>query len=408
MLQSVISLAQFSKMVINTTYGTSVADAYANFLKGASAFPAFGSGPSGALEVAAFIGNTVQETGAPVAPGKGTCVPTGQACSSDADCGSGGACHLSAFAYQSELACVNDPARCAPLYCDPTKQPTCSTTATVGNDVYYGRGALQLSWNYNYGAYGASVGKNFAGSADAIVTDPSNLFGSAIWFWMTSRGADGGKTCHEAVTQSPPDFGRTVFVINGGIECAAPGNPAATQRGEYFKIAASILGVTIPAGTNFDCSSSGKPAFADQAWCGTTWADAMCRQKPCFGGTDSECGAGQKCFLSPVNFCGTDFANAAANAAAGANACPSGTDAECSSAAPHCYRVKSPYGCGTSYADACSKRENAAYACDGTNSACAKLGANYSCYVLPDQGCPSYATCQPQSVSVVHHHYYYH
>lgn len=394
-IQSVISLDQFSKMVVSTTYGASVADAYKNFTDAVALFPTFGSGPNGALEVAAFIGNTNQETGQPAFPGSGTCVPNSKACSSDADCGAGNSCHLNAFVYTSELACVNDPSKCAASYCDPTRQPTCSKTATSSNDVYYGRGALQLSWNYNYGAYGASLGNPnyFVGAADKVVTEPKNLFGSAIWFWMNSRGADGGKTCHEAMQQSPPDFGRTVFVINGGIECSAPGNIAAAHRASYFRIAANILGAAIPSGTNFDCYKPPAPAFKDQAWCGKTWADAMCRQKPCFSGTNAECGTGETCYSDPINFCGTDFASAVTNAASGSFPCPSGTNAECTGAFPTCYRVKSPYVCGTSYADACANRGNSKFICDGTNAPCNALGAGYSCYVVPETGCPTAGAC---------------
>jgi hypothetical protein len=343
-LQDVISVSQFSKMVTTTSYGTDVNDAYKNLLLAASAFPDFGTGENGALEVAAFMAHANQESGAALVAGKGTCYPGGMdvACSTDADCGYGSAsCHLNAFVHRRELACERNASQCAAAYCDASRAPPdfpCSLGVTDVNAMYYGRGALQLSWNYNYEAYGKWANRSILGSADSIATNVSHLFASGIWFWMHA----GQTTCHDAMKGSQPDFGRTVSVINGGFECVGGiGNAAAANRVAYFFLAARIMGAVIPPHTITDCPAV-DPPYAHQAWCGESWETAMCRGKSCFAGLDSECDKGQRCYLDPIHACGSTWESAKQ----GGPPCYSGNDGDCPFTQPHCFQIKSPYACG--------------------------------------------------------------
>jgi len=66
---------------------------------------------------------------------------------------------------------------------------------------YYGRGIIQLSWNYNYGAFSSWLYKN--GMLKSLITEKDTLLKrpdyvatngelsilSGIWFWMTPQGA---------------------------------------------------------------------------------------------------------------------------------------------------------------------------------------------------------------------------
>jgi hypothetical protein len=52
-------------------------------------------------------------------------------------------------------------------YCDNTNtQYPCNP-----NKKYYGRGPLQLTWNYNYGAAGSNIGLDLLNSPETVATD---------------------------------------------------------------------------------------------------------------------------------------------------------------------------------------------------------------------------------------------
>lgn len=104
---------------------------------------------------------------------------------------------------------------------------------------YYGRGPIQLTWDYNYQAAGDAIGYNLLGNPDLVATDGVVTWLTALWFWMDADGAGKG-TCHGAIAQG--NFGQTINIINGGLECHA-GNQAALQRIEYYKSYSQTLGV---------------------------------------------------------------------------------------------------------------------------------------------------------------------
>jgi chitinase len=75
----------------------------------------------------------------------------------------------------------------ADSYCDSTKtQWPCAS-----GKKYYGRGPLQISWNYNYGPAGQSIGFDGLGNPDAVAQDAVVAFKTAFWFWMNNvHGGD--------------------------------------------------------------------------------------------------------------------------------------------------------------------------------------------------------------------------
>ena len=82
--------------------------------------------------------------------------------------------------------------------------------------MFYGRGPIQLSWNYNYIDAGTALGVDLCTSPDLVATNPSIAWQSAFHYWMTSTGST-GTTCHDSVLSG--DFGGTVNTLNGGLEC---------------------------------------------------------------------------------------------------------------------------------------------------------------------------------------------
>ncbi|AUW03818.1 glycoside hydrolase family 19 protein [Vibrio campbellii] len=163
---------------------------------------------------------------------------------------------------------------------------------------YYGRGIIQLSWNYNYGAfshwlYDNGMMRDIITERDTLLKRPDYVatYGdlsvlSGIWFWMTPQGAkpashdvmmgnithvsefgqdmglpqrnDGGhiptangESYDEAVISYR--LGTVINIVNGGLECnkAAAYHTGPTQRVSYFNafakyVNSNIEGVDVP------------------------------------------------------------------------------------------------------------------------------------------------------------------
>ena len=121
-------------------------------------------------------------------------------------------------------------------YCDETNtQYPCNP-----DKGYYGRGPIQLSWNFNYGPAGQSIGFDGLNSPETVATDPVISFKTALWYWVNS--------VQPVIGQG---FGATIHAINGAIECNG-GNPATVQaRINYYTEYCNQLGVD--PGPNLTC-----------------------------------------------------------------------------------------------------------------------------------------------------------
>ena len=232
---------------------------YDNLIKGMAQFEEFaneGDENTRKLEIAAFLANIAQETGA-----KGAGDPFG---------GPGCFIQEGAGSYWGSAHYSQD---CQP-YCAPAG--------------YCGRGPHQLSWDYNYKAFGNSMGveDQYLNDPDILTKNPETGIAGSIWFWghevrndwsppnipfkpsahdvlvgkwTPTNSSTPGVRQHNDVECGRPkaDFGVIINIINGGVECG-PGasNPeAAKERLSYFEAIAKEMGVTIPDGFLDDCSS---------------------------------------------------------------------------------------------------------------------------------------------------------
>jgi chitinase len=140
-----------------------------------------------------------------------------------------------------------------PYYCNPAD--TCAGAPVVcdTNHWYYGRGWLQLSWDFNYcGAsqyvYGTG-NTTLLNSPDILSTDATVNTTGSLWYWMTQHTTTSPqKSSHDCMT-GDVGFGCTVAAINGPVECGGGNTPAVTNRGLYYDSFLSILGGTA-VGTN--------------------------------------------------------------------------------------------------------------------------------------------------------------
>lgn len=112
---------------------------------------------------------------------------------------------------------------------------------------YYGRGPLQLSWNYNYGTAGKALNLPLCTDPDLIARDSKVAWQTAIWFWMTSTGA-GSRTCHDGITGGA-GFGSTIRTINGGLECDGKNPGTVKMRVDAYNALCKLMGVDPGANT---------------------------------------------------------------------------------------------------------------------------------------------------------------
>ncbi len=201
----VVSSAQFNQMFPNRNPFYT----YAGLVDAMAKFPAFaktGSDTVRRQEAAAFLANAHHETG--------------------------GLVHVTEVNKSNDL-------------CDESQPYGCP----AGTYAYYGRGPIQLSWNFNYKAAGDALGLNLLANPYLVEQQSSVAWQTALWYWMTQNGP-GTMTPHAAMVNGR-GFGETIRSINGSIECNG-GNPAQVQsRVNSYQSFTSILGVN--AGGNLYC-----------------------------------------------------------------------------------------------------------------------------------------------------------
>ncbi|WP_320784720.1 chitinase [Streptomyces sp. CRN 30] len=132
-----------------------------------------------------------------------------------------------------------------PHYCDTTQSYGCP----AGTDKYYGRGPVQLSWNFNYKAAGDALGIDLLNNPDLVQNDAAVAWKTGLWYWNTQSGP-GSMTPHDAMVDGA-GFGETIRAINGTLECDG-GNPAQVQsRIDDYERFTQLLGVE--PGDNLSC-----------------------------------------------------------------------------------------------------------------------------------------------------------
>ncbi|XP_057781414.1 chitinase 5-like [Salvia miltiorrhiza] len=107
---------------------------------------------------------------------------------------------------------------------------------------YYGRGPLQLTWNYNYGAAGQAIKFDGLNNPEIVATDVVISFKAALWYWM--------ENCHTAIV-SGRGFGATIWAINGNVECDGKEPDKVASRVNLYTGYCRQFGVD--PGTNLQC-----------------------------------------------------------------------------------------------------------------------------------------------------------
>nr|ADN37756.1 chitinase [Morus alba var. multicaulis] len=236
-ITNIVSESLFNEMLLHRNDDPNCAVGfytYDGFVTAARRYPEFGA--TGTLEdrkreVAAFFGQTSHETtgGWPTAP--------------DGP-------YTWGYCFVREVGTPSG-------YCVPSNEWPC-----VPGQSYYGRGPIQLSYNFNYGQAGAALGLHLLSNPDLVATDVVVSFETALWFWMTPQAPK--PSCHDVITgqwtPTPadraagrlPGYGMTTNIINGGLECGGqgPDDRVENRIGFYLRYC-GLLGVD--PGDNLNC-----------------------------------------------------------------------------------------------------------------------------------------------------------
>ena len=139
---------------------------------------------------------------------------------------------------------------------------------------YFGRGAKQLSYNYNYGPFSEAMYGDVGALLDAPerVADTWLNLASATFFFTYPQPPkpsmlhviDGTWQPNDADRAAGlvPGFGVTTQIINGGVECGGSAEHAqSANRITYYRAFAATLGVPVPADEVLGCK--GMKQFAE-------------------------------------------------------------------------------------------------------------------------------------------------
>nr|BAA82810.1 basic endochitinase [Arabidopsis thaliana] len=235
-LSGIISSSQFDDMLKHRNDATCPARGfytYNAFITAAKSFPGFGTTGDTATrkkEVAAFFGQTSHET-----TGGWATAPDGP--------------YSWGYCFKQEQNPASD-------YCEPSATWPCAS-----GKRYYGRGPMQLSWNYNYGLCGRAIGVDLLNNPDLVANDAVIAFKAAIWFWMTAQPPK--PSCHAVIAGQwqpsdadraagrLPGYGVITNIINGGLECGRGQDGRVADRIGFYQRYCNIFGVN--PGGNLDC-----------------------------------------------------------------------------------------------------------------------------------------------------------
>ncbi|QHQ40900.1 hypothetical protein GTQ55_14610 [Microbulbifer hydrolyticus] len=147
------------------------------------------------------------------------------------------------------------------------QQWPCATFADGSYKSYFGRGAKQLSYNYNYGPFSAAMFDDVGVLLQEpnLVADTWLNLASAVFFFVYPQPPKPSMLHVIDGTWQPnsqdlnsglvPGFGVTTMIINGGIECGGSNEHAQSQnRIDYYRNFADYLGVAIDSSEVLGCA----------------------------------------------------------------------------------------------------------------------------------------------------------
>ncbi|KAJ1741962.1 hypothetical protein LPJ78_003958 [Coemansia sp. RSA 989] len=129
---------------------------------------------------------------------------------------------------KQEYACKDKPDWCAQNYKTPEDEP---------GKTYWGRGYIQLTWEYNYAAASKALygDDRLVKNPGEVSSDEDTAWAVSFWFWKANVATD------PAVKKG--EFGASINKINGALECKGAAQDKAKKRYEMYK---AVLPVFAP------------------------------------------------------------------------------------------------------------------------------------------------------------------
>ena len=129
----------------------------------------------------------------------------------------------------------------AELACKDTGCPGQYASTGIGKTgkTYYGRGYIQLTWDYNYDKASKALfgDSRLVDDPDQVATNDEYSWGVSFWFWDTN--------VHSAPGVQQGQFGAATNAINGALECKAKSNPTAVaKRNDNYTKCLKAFGIT--------------------------------------------------------------------------------------------------------------------------------------------------------------------
>ncbi|KAJ8485025.1 hypothetical protein OPV22_017510 [Ensete ventricosum] len=213
---------------------------FQSFITAAALFEPLGFGTTGdkqtkMKEVAAFLGHVGSKTSC------GYGVATGGPLS-------WGLC------YNHEMSPSQD-------YCDPNYLYPC-----IDGVQYYGRGALPVYWNYNYGLVGDALKVDLLSHPEYLEQNATLAFQAAIWRWMTPMRkkqpsahdvfvGNWKPTKNDTLSKRLPGFGLTMNILYGDNICGQGYIDPMNNIISHYQYYLDLMGVGRQfSGDNLDCA----------------------------------------------------------------------------------------------------------------------------------------------------------
>ncbi|XP_059438760.1 chitinase-like protein 2 [Corylus avellana] len=147
--------------------------------------------------------------------------------------------------------CYNKEMNSGSSYCDENYKHTYPCAPGV---AYYGRGALPIYWNYNYGEAGKALKVDLLNHPEYIEQNATLAFQVAIWRWMTPLKEHQPSahdvfvgfwepTKSDTLAKRIPGFGATMNVLYGDHVCGQGENEAMNNMISHYLYYLRRMGV---------------------------------------------------------------------------------------------------------------------------------------------------------------------
>ncbi|KAF5464734.1 hypothetical protein F2P56_014788 [Juglans regia] len=136
-------------------------------------------------------------------------------------------------------------------YCDEYYKLTYPCTPGA---AYYGRGAIPIYWNYNYGKTGEALKVDLLNHPEYIEQNATLAFKAAIWRWMTPTKqhqpsahdvfvGNWKPTKNDTLNKRVPGFGTTMNVLYGDSVCGQGDSDSMNNIISHYQYYLDLMGV---------------------------------------------------------------------------------------------------------------------------------------------------------------------